>query len=69
MKNILRASGWTHSTKLYPNIKICFRGILEQLADNVNYFVCISVNEIYVETSCVSVLSAIKTGRLRNNMS
>ena len=30
MKCILRASGWTHSTKLYPNIKICFHGMLEQ---------------------------------------
>ena len=56
VKYNLRASGWTHSTKLYPNIKICFRGILEQLADTVNYFVCISLDEIYVETSCVSVL-------------
>ena len=43
IKYILRASGWTHSTKLYPNIKICFHGILEQLADTMNYFVCISV--------------------------
>ena len=29
MKYILGAGGWTHSTKLYPNIKICFRDILE----------------------------------------
>ena len=56
MKYILRPSGWTHSTKLYPDIKFCFHGILDQLADTINYFVCISVNEIYVETSCVSVL-------------
>ena len=56
MNYILGAGGWSHSTKLYPNIKICFHDILEQLADTMNYFVCISVNEIYVETSCVSVL-------------
>ena len=44
MKYILRASGWTHSTKLYPNIKICFHGILEQLADTMNYFVFLYVH-------------------------
>ena len=55
MKYILRPSAWTHSTKLYPDIKFCFYGILEQLANTINCFVCISVNEIYVETSCVSV--------------
>ena len=56
VKYNLRASRWTHSTKLYPNIKICVHHILEQLVGITNNFVCISVNEIYVETSCVSVL-------------
>ena len=56
VKYNVRASGWTHSLKLYPNIKICVRHILEQLVGITNNFVCISVNEIYVETSCVSVL-------------
>ena len=31
VKYNLRASGWTHSTKLYPNIKICVHHILQQL--------------------------------------
>ena len=56
VKYILSASVWTNSTKSYPKIKICFHGIFEQLAYTMNYFVCISVNEIYAETSCVSVL-------------
>ena len=44
VKYNLRASGWKHSTKLYPNIKICVHHILEQLVGITNNFVCISVN-------------------------
>ena len=51
--------GWTHSTKLYPNIKICFRRILEQLVGTMNYFVCISVSEIYLETFHVWVTKTL----------
>ena len=51
--------GWTHSTKLYPNIKICFHRILEQLVGTMNYFVCISVSEIYLETFHVWVTKTL----------
>ena len=51
--------GWTHSTKLYPNIKICFHRILEQLVGTVNYFVCISVSEFYLETFHVWVIKTL----------
>ena len=59
--NILYAPvpGWTHSTKLYPNIKICFHRILEQLVGTMNYFVCISVSEIYLETFHVWVTKTL----------
>ena len=56
MKYTLRASGWPHSTKLYRDIKICIHRTLEQLVGTMNYFVCISVSEIYLETWCMSVL-------------
>ena len=51
--------GWTHSTKLYPNIKSCFHRILEQLVGTMNYFVCISVSEIYLETFHVWVTKTL----------
>ena len=51
--------GWTHSTKLYPNIKICFHRILEQLVGTMNYFVCIFVSEIYLETFHVWVTKTL----------
>ena len=51
--------GWTHSTKLYPNIKMCFHRILEQLVGTLNYFVCISVSEIYLETFHVWVTKTL----------
>ena len=51
--------GWTHSTKLYPNIKICFHRILEQLVGTMDYFVCISGSEIYLETFHVWVTKTL----------
>ena len=51
--------GWTHSMKLYPNIKMCFHRILEQLVGTLNYFVCISVSEIYLETFHVWVTKTL----------
>ena len=51
--------GWTHSTKLYPNIKICFHRILERLVGTMNYFGCISVSEIYLETFHVWVTKTL----------
>ena len=51
--------GWTHSTKLYPNIKICFHRILKQLVGTMNYFVCISVSEIYLKTFHVWVTKTL----------
>ena len=60
MKYTLRDGGWTHSMNLYLNIKICFHRILEQLVGTTNYFVCIYVSEIYLETSCKSVLRSYK---------
>ena len=51
--------GWTHSTKVYPNINICFHRILEQLVGTMNYFVCISVSEIYLETFHVWVTKTL----------
>ena len=50
---------WTHSTKLYLNIIICFHRILEQLVGTMNYFVCISVSEIYSETFHVWVTKTL----------
>ena len=51
--------GWTHSKKLYPNIKICFHRILEQLVGTMNYFVCISVSKIHLETFHVWVTKTL----------
>ena len=59
MKYTLRASGWTHSTKSYRDIKICIHRILEQLVGTMNYFVCISVSEIYLETFHVWVTKTL----------
>ena len=56
MKYTLRATGWTHSTKLYRDIEIFIHRILEQLVVAMTYFVYISVSGIYLETWCMSVL-------------
>ena len=68
MKYTLRASGWTHSTKLYRNIKICIHRILEQLVGTMNYFVCISVTEIYLETLSMSVLRRVIGATIHQNL-
>ena len=69
MKYILGAGGWTHSTKLYPNIKICCHDILEQLAvlplANKTFDLTISK---YNKLSTVGFVSIYCQGeRIRNN--
>ena len=57
MKYTLRASAGMNT--INEVIKICIHRILEQLVGTMNYFVCISVSEIYLETFHVWVTKTL----------